>query len=194
MTLDHKTFDVEALRAEFPILATTPHGKPLHYLDNSATAQIPTAVLDAVHRHETMHRANVLRGIHFLAEAATDAYENARHDLAWFINAPDQNEVIFTSGTTGAINLVAHSFGGTLGDGDEIVISQLEHHSNIVPWQLLRDRTGIKLVVLPVTGDGRMDTTDLGAHVSERCKLIAVTHVSNVTGAETDVAAVVEAA
>lgn len=188
------TFDVEALRAEFPILTSTARGKPLHYLDNSATSQIPTAVLEAVERHETSHRANVLRGIHFLAEAATDAYENARHDLAWFINAAEDREVIFTNGTTSAINLVAHSFGSTLAEGDEIVISQLEHHSNIVPWQMLRGRSGIKLVVVPATADGRMDTARLENYVSERCKLIAVTHVSNVTGAETDVAAVVTAA
>jgi cysteine desulfurase/selenocysteine lyase len=188
------TFDVDALRAQFAILATTPHGKPLHYLDNSATSQIPDAVLDAVHRHETRHRANVLRGIHFLAEAATEAYENARIDVARFINAPDSNEVIFTNGTTSAINLVAHSFGGELAEGDEIVISQLEHHSNIVPWQLLRDRSGIKLKVIPATDDGRMDNASLKDIVGERCKLIAVTHVSNVTGAETDIAAIVEAA
>ncbi len=188
------TFDAQAVRAEFPILATTPHGKPLHYLDNSATSQMPKAVLDAVMLHETTHRANVLRGIHFLAEAATEAYETARVDVARFINAPDSNEVIFSSGTTGAINLVAHSFGGALSAGDEIVISQLEHHSNIVPWQLLRDRSGITLKVIPATADGRMDTANLNGIITERCKLIAVTHVSNVTGAETDVAAIVDAA
>jgi len=188
------TFDVNAVRAQFPILATTPHGKPLHYLDNSATSQMPNAVLDAVRDHETLHRANVLRGIHFLAEAATEAYENARIDVARFINAPDSNEVIFTNGTTSAINLIAHSFGGELAAGDEIVISQLEHHSNIVPWQLLRDRSGIKLKVIPATMDGRMDTANLENIVTDRCKLIAVTHVSNVTGAETDIAAIVKAA
>jgi len=188
------TFDVDALRAQFPILASTPHGKPLHYLDNSATSQTPNAVLDAVREHETLHRANVLRGIHFLAEAATEAYENARIDVARFINAPDSNEVIFTNGTTSAINLIAHSFGGELAEDDEIVISQLEHHSNIVPWQLLRDRSGINLKVIPATEDGRMDTANLENIVSDRCKLIAVTHVSNVTGAETDIDAIVRAA
>jgi cysteine desulfurase/selenocysteine lyase len=188
------SFDVEAVRAEFPILASTPRGEPLHYLDNSATSQMPSAVLEAVAAHETLHRANVLRGIHYLAEAATEAYECARSDVAQFINAFDADEIVFTSGATAAINLVAHSFGSMLAPGDEIVISQLEHHSNIVPWQMLRDRSGIVLKVIPATGDGRMDSANLEGIVTERCKLIAVTHVSNVTGAVTDVAAIAAAA
>jgi cysteine desulfurase / selenocysteine lyase len=188
------SFDVEALRSQFPILDRTVHGKPLHYLDNSATSQIPNAVLDAVERHEIAHRANVLRGIHYLAEAATEAYENARLDVARFINAADASEVVFTSGTTSAINLVAHSFGQGLKPGDEIVISVLEHHSNIVPWQLLRQRSGIVLKVIPATADGRLDLDKLGDVVTDKCKLIAVTHVSNVTGADTDIHRVVEAA
>lgn len=188
------TFDVEAIRRQFPILQRTVHGKPLHYLDNAATAQMPEAVLEAVHTHEIAHRANVLRGIHYLAEAATEAYEKARLTIAGFINAPDPAGVVFTSGTTSAINLVAHSFGEGLQEGDEVVISVLEHHSNIVPWQLLRDRKGIAVKVLPVTADGRIDTAALEKTITERCKLVAVTHVSNVTGATTDVRAVVTAA
>ena len=188
------SFDVEALRRQFPILDRTVHGKPLHYLDNSATSQIPNTVLDAVERHEIAHRANVLRGIHYLAEAATEAYENARKDVALFINAADPSEVVFTSGTTSAINLVAHSFGQGLKPGDEVVISMLEHHSNIVPWQLLRQRSGIVLKVIPATDDGRMDLDKLPDIVTEKCRMIAVTHVSNVTGADTDIHRIVEAA
>jgi cysteine desulfurase / selenocysteine lyase len=188
------TFDVEALRRQFPILARTIHGQPLHYLDNSATSQIPTAVLEAVEKHETAHRANVLRGIHYLAESATEAYEQARKDVADFIGAADASEVVFTSGTTAAINLVAHSFGQGLVAGDEVVISMLEHHSNIVPWQLLRNRSGIVIKVLPATEDGRIDLDQLENLVTDKCKLVSVTHVSNVTGADTDIHRVVTAA
>ncbi|MBM3507780.1 MAG: SufS family cysteine desulfurase [Alphaproteobacteria bacterium] len=188
-------FDVEAVRAQFPILRTLLHGKvPLHYLDNAATAQVPEAVLEAVRAHDALRRANVKRGVHALAEAATDAYEAARRKVAQHLNAREEREIVFTSGTTGAINLVANAFGATLKPGDEVVLSGLEHHSNLVPWQLLRDRAGIKLRFLGVTEEGRIDTGDLDELVSERCKLIAVTHVSNVTGAITDVAAVVRAA
>jgi len=188
------SFDVEALRRQFPILAHPVHGQPLHYLDNSATSQVPNAVLEAVELHETTHRANVLRGIHYLAEAATEAYEGARKDVARFINAADTSEVVFTSGTTSAINLVANSFGQGLQAGDEIVISMLEHHSNIVPWQLLRQRSGIVLKFLPATEDGRIDLDKLADVVTDKCKLISITHVSNVTGADTDVYRVVQAA
>jgi cysteine desulfurase / selenocysteine lyase len=188
------SFDIEAVRLQFPILDRTVHSQPLHYLDNSATSQIPNAVLDAVERHEISHRANVLRGIHYLAEAATEAYENARKDVAGFVNAADPSEIVFTSGTTAAINLVAHSYGQGLKAGDEVVISVLEHHSNIVPWQLLRQRSGIVLKVLPATEDGRIDLDKLDEVVTDKCRLIALTHVSNVTGADTDVHRVVEAA
>ena len=188
-------FDVAGVRAQFPILRSLVHGRvPLHYLDNAATSQVPTAVLDAMRTHDETHRANVKRGVHAIAEAATEAYGAARAKVARYLNARDEREVIFTDGTTAAINLVAHAFGATLRPGDEIVLSGLEHHSNLVPWQMLRDRSGIKLEFLPVTADGRIDTAALGEVVSERCKLIAVTHVSNVTGAITDVAAIVRAA
>jgi cysteine desulfurase/selenocysteine lyase len=188
------TFDIAALRAEFPILSERINGAPLHYLDNGATSQIPTAVLDVVTRHETTSRANVLRGVHTLAERATDAFENARKDVACYIGAPDPNELIFTSGTTSAINLAAHSFGALLREGDEVTVSMLEHHSNIVPWQLLRDRTGVVLKALPATEDGRIDLDRLANTVTEKTRLVAITHVSNVTGAVSDVARIVEAA
>ena len=187
-------FDIAGLRAEFPILGERINGAPLHYLDNGATSQTPTAVLDAVSAHETAARANVLRGVHTLAERATEAYEAARKDVACYVGAPDADELIFTGGTTSGINLVANAYGEMLSESDEIVISILEHHSNIVPWQLLRDRRGIVLKALPATEDGRIDLGKLAEIVTEKTRLIAVTHVSNVTGAVTDVARIVDAA
>ncbi len=182
-------FDAAATRAEFPLLARS----GLHYLDSGATSQLPQAVLDAVIAFETTSRANVLRSVHRLAEAATDAYEGARGDVARYLNVAT-DEVIFTSGTTAAINLVARSFGDTLQPGDEIVVSLIEHHANFVPWQMLRDRRGIVLKPVPITVDGRLDLTALGRMVTPRCRLIALTHASNVTGAVTEVAPVVAAA
>jgi cysteine desulfurase/selenocysteine lyase len=187
-------FDIAGLRAEFPILGERINGAPLHYLDNGATSQTPTAVLDAVATHETAARANVLRGVHTLAERATEAFENARKDVACYVGAPDADELIFTGGTTSGINLVANAYGALLSEGDEIVISMLEHHSNIVPWQLLRERRGIVLNTLPATEDGRIDLDHLAETVTEKTRLIAMTHVSNVTGAVTDVARIVDAA
>ena len=186
-------FDAAAVRAQFPILKREVQGHPLHYLDNAATTHLPQAVIDAIVRHETHDRANVLRGVHTLAEAATEAYENARSEIAQYLNV-DSEEVVFTGGTTGGINLIANSFGAGLGAGDEVVLSLLEHHSNIVPWQLLRERRGVVLKFLPVTADGRIDLPALERMVSPRTKLISLVHVSNVTGAELNVGAVVEAA
>lgn len=185
------TFAAAALRAEFPLLAAA---ADLHYLDNAATGQLYGGALDALVRHETTARANVQRGTHRLAEAADAAYAAARRQAARFLNAADPDEVIFTSGATAALNLVAHAFGARLRPGDEVVVSSAEHHSNFLPWQALRDRTGIALRVLPVTPDGRIDVAALPDCVGERCRLIAVTHASNVTGAVTDVAAIVAAA
>jgi len=187
------SFDVASLRRQFPILARSVNGTALHYLDNGASAQTPQAVLDAVRTYETTARANVLRGVHALAEAATEAYENARADVARFLGVAD-DEVIFTGGCTAAINLVAQSYGSLLKPGDEIVLSVLEHHSNIVPWYQLAQRAGLKLRPLPVTDDGRIDVAALPAVVNERTRLISVAHVSNVTGAVADVAAIVAAA
>jgi cysteine desulfurase/selenocysteine lyase len=187
------SFDHAAARRQFPIFAVPTGGPPLRYLDNAATSQMPREVIDAVVAFDTTSRANVHRGVHRLAEAATAAYEDARARIArWLaVAAP---EIVFTSGTTGAINLVAHGFGGTLAAGDEVVISVLEHHSNIVPWQLLAERRGVVLRALPATDDGRLDLAALERVVTRRCKLIAVTHASNVTGAIADVAPIVAAA
>jgi cysteine desulfurase/selenocysteine lyase len=187
------SFDVAAVRARFPMLVRPPDGRALHYLDNAATSQVPQLVVDAVDGYETGARANVRRGVYRLAERATEAYEAARRSVAGYLGV-GAGEVIFTSGATAALNLVAHAFGDTLAAGDEVVISEAEHHSNIVPWQMLRDRRGVVLKVLPVTDEGRLDISALDGVVTPRCRLIAVTHVSNVTGAVTDVAAIVDAA
>jgi cysteine desulfurase / selenocysteine lyase len=187
------SFDLSVVRAQFPILSRRIGDVPLHYLDNAATAQVPQFVLDAVSRFETTSRANVLRGVHRLAEEATAAYAAARQAVARYLNVP-ATEIVFTGGTTGAINLVARSYGELLAAGDEIVISELEHHSNIVPWQMLRDRRGIVLKALPVRDGGTLDLGALERVVTARCKLIAVTHASNVTGAITDLAPIRAAA
>jgi len=188
-------FDAAAVRAQFPIFANAPSGgPPLHYLDSGATSQTPQPVIDAVAGFEATARANVRRGAHRLAEAATVAYEDARAAVARYVNAATPGEVVFTGGTTAAINLLAWSLGQTLAPGDEVVISELEHHSNIVPWQQLRDRAGIVLKALPVADDGRIDLAALERVVTSRTRLIAVAHCSNVTGALVDVARLVEAA
>jgi cysteine desulfurase/selenocysteine lyase len=187
------SFDVSAVRRQFPILSEIIDGRPIHYLDNGASAQSPLAVLDAVRTYETTGRANVLRGVHRLAERATEAYENARAEVARFLGVQPM-EIVFTGGCTAAINLVAYSYGQLLKPGDRILLSELEHHSNIVPWQLLRQRSGIELAMLPVTADGRIDLATLPKLLTDKTKLISLAHVSNVTGALLDVRAVVEAA
>ena len=179
------------LRAQFPLLAAAPQ---LHYLDSAATAQIHRAALDAVVSHETTRRANVMRGTYRLAEAADLAYERARQSAARFLNAGSAGEIVFTPGATASLNLVAHAFGSTLKAGDRVLVSVAEHHSNFVPWQMLRDRCGIELALIPVGADGRLDLARLPGLMGDRCRLVAVTQCSNVTGAWTDVAAIVAAA
>jgi cysteine desulfurase/selenocysteine lyase len=187
------TFDVAAVRRQFPILSEIIGGRPVHYLDNGASAQTPLAVLDAVRAYETTSRANVLRGVHRLAERATELYENARADVASFLGVPPM-EIVFTGGCTAAINLVAYSHGQLLKPGDRILLSELEHHSNIVPWQLLRQRSGVELDMLPVTTDGHIDLGALPRLLTPKTRLVSLAHVSNVTGALLDVRKVVEAA
>ena len=187
------SFDVAAVRHQFPILSEIIDGRPVHYLDNGASAQTPLAVLDAVRSYETTGRANVLRGVHRLAERATELYENARADVAKFLGVQPM-EIVFTGGCTAAINLVAYSYGQLLKRGDRILISELEHHSNIVPWQLLRQRSGVELDMLPLTTDGQIDLEALPKVLTSETKLISLAHVSNVTGALLDVRKVVEAA
>ncbi len=183
------TFDATILKREFPGLADP----GLHYLDNAATAQMPEAVLQAMRVFEVQARANVHEGLHRRARAATDAYNNARASVARFLNAAT-DEIVFTYGTTSSINLVAHSFGTLLHAGDEIVLSVLEHHSNLVPWQRLASSRGVVLRILPMTRDGRLDLDQLPSVLTSRSRLVALTHCSNVTGAVTDVPRVVAAA
>ncbi len=180
-------FDVEAIRAEFPILRRQVNGKPLVYLDSAASAQKPRAVIDAMTRAMELSYANVHRGLHTLANETTEAYEAARQSVARFLGA-DPAEIVFTKGGTEAINLVAAGLGASLQAGDEIVLSEMEHHANIVPWHFLRERQGVVLRFTPVTDDGRLDVEAFKGLLSERTKVVALTHMSNVLGTVNPVA------
>lgn len=176
-------YDVEAIRADFPILSREVYGKPLVYLDNGASAQKPQVVIDAISHAYSHEYANVHRGLHFLSNAATDAYEAAREKVRRFLNAGSVDEVIFTKSSTEAINTVAYGYGmQEIGEGDEIVLSIMEHHSNIVPWHFLRERRGAKLVFVPVDEDGAFHIEDFEKCLTERTKLVAITHMSNALG------------
>jgi len=192
---DRPGFDVAAIRRDFPILSREVHGKPLVYLDNAASAQKPKAVLDAMQRAYSEEYANVHRGLHFLANAATEAYEGARKTTARFLNAASENEIIFTKNATEAINLVAQSFcGSRIGEGDNIVLTIMEHHSNIVPWHFYRERHGAKLNWVPVTPEGDFRLEDFEAALTPRTKMVAITHMSNVLGTVVPVKEVVRIA
>jgi cysteine desulfurase / selenocysteine lyase len=186
--------DPAALRADFPILARTVRGHPLVYLDSAATAQKPEAVLRAMDDYYRAHNANVHRGVHTLSSEATDLYEGARATVAAFIGAAEAREVVFTRGTTESINLVAAAWGGGLGPGDKIVLTEMEHHSNLVPWQLLAARTGVELRYLRLTAEGTLDLSDLEALLDRQVRLLAFTHVSNALGTVNPVARLVDAA
>ena len=178
-----RSFDVAAIRRDFPILSQQVHGKPLVYLDNAASSQHPQSVIDAVSHYYERDHANVHRGVHTLSQRATDAYEGARDVVRRFINAKDVKEIIFVRGTTEAINLVAQSFARPqLRPGDEILISALEHHANIVPWQLVCEQTGAKLKVIPITPEGEVDFAAFEELIGPRTKLLALAHVSNALG------------
>ncbi|MDA8735780.1 cysteine desulfurase [Opitutales bacterium] len=180
---DSSTFDYRCVRADFPILATEVRGKPLTYLDSAATSQKPQAVIDAVQRYYQFENSNIHRGVHYLSEQATDAYEATRAKAAEFIGAADQDEVIFTRGTTEGINLIAHGFTeSVLQAGDEILITHMEHHANIVPWQIAAQQTGAVLKVVPVDDRGVLDMEAFEALLSEKTKLVSVVHVSNALG------------
>jgi cysteine desulfurase/selenocysteine lyase len=188
--------DVAAVRAQFPILATTVHGKPLVYLDNAATSQKPRAVLDAERAYYETTNANVHRGVHRLSEQATAAYEGARSVVRRFLNAAADEEIVFVRGTTEAVNLVAHAFvAPRVAAGDEIVITHLEHHSNIVPWQLLCERTGAVLRVAPIDDSGQVDRAALDRLLaSPRARFLSIAHVSNALGTILPVADIVRTA
>jgi len=181
--LAESTLDINKVRADFPILERTVHGKPLVYLDTAASAQRPLAVIDAVSSFYRNHNANIHRGVHTLSQEATEDYEQARTKIAAFINAPSDQEIVFTRGTTESINLVAHSFvRPLLQAGDEILISWMEHHSNIVPWQLLCEETGAVLKVIPMNERGELEMDALAEMLNERVKLLGVVQVSNALG------------
>ena len=176
-------YDVEAIRADFPILHREVHGKRLVYLDNAASAQKPRQVIDAVSRFYETEYSNVHRGLHYLSNAATDAYETARGKVARFLNAEANDEIVFTKGATEAINLVANGFvRPRIAAGDEIVITEMEHHANIIPWHMLREELGAVIRWVPVGDDGSFDIADFEAALSERTKFVSITHMSNVTG------------
>jgi len=188
------TFDPAAVREQFPILKRQVNGKPLIYLDSAASAQKPRAVIDAmVHAMEHSY-ANVHRGLHTLANETTEAYEAAREAVRGLINAESTAEIVFTKGATEAINLVASSFGLDLVAGDEIIVSQMEHHANIVPWHFLRERKGVVLKFVPVTDDGRLDMDAYRALIGPRTKMVAISHMSNVLGTINPAAEIIEAA
>ncbi len=188
-------FDVDAIRKDFPILERKVNGKPLVYLDNAASAQKPVQVLDAVRRFQERDYANVHRGQYELSERATEAYEGARDIVQRFIHAADRREIVFVRGATEAINLVASAYGRKfIGEGDEIVLSTIEHHANIVPWQMLRDETGARIVESPVDDNGDLLLDEFEARLTPRTKFAAITHVSNALGTINPIKRIVEIA
>jgi cysteine desulfurase / selenocysteine lyase len=188
-------YDIEKIRAEFPILSRQVNGKPLVYLDNGASAQKPQVVIDAVTRGYGEEYSNVHRGLHYLSNLATERYEAVRGTIAQFLGARDENEIVFTSGTTEGINLVAYAWAmPRMGPGDEIILSIAEHHANIVPWHFLRERKGVNLVWVDVDANGDLDPQAVLAAITPRTKLIALTHMSNVLGTVIDVKSVVAGA
>ena len=188
-------FDVQKIRRDFPILDQRIHGNALVYLDNAATTQKPQAVIDAMVRSYAEDNANIHRGVHLLSERATQAYEQAREKVQKFLNAPHAREIIFVRGTTEAINLVAQTYGrANVGKGDEVLITEMEHHSNIVPWQMLCDEKGAQLKVLPITDEGELRIDLLDGMLTDRTKMVAVAHVSNSLGTINPIKTIVEQA
>jgi cysteine desulfurase/selenocysteine lyase len=175
-------FDVQKVRADFPILSQKVNGKPLVYFDNGATSQKPQVVIDAISKYYSEINANIHRGVHTLSQLATDAYEVSRNTIQNHLNAKHNHEIIFTSGTTFGINLVANGFASLLKAGDEVMVSALEHHSNIVPWQFLCERTGAKLVVIPMNEKGELILSEFDKLLSEKTKIVTVNHISNALG------------
>jgi len=175
-------FDVQKVRADFPILSQKVNGKPLVYFDNGATSQKPQVVIDAISKYYSEINANIHRGVHTLSQLATDAYEVSRNTIQNHLNAKHNHEIIFTSGTTFGINLVANGFASLLKAGDEVMVSALEHHSNIVPWQFLCERTGAKLVVIPMNEKGELIISEFDNLLSEKTKIVTVNHISNALG------------
>lgn len=186
--------EVARLRADFPILNREVYGKPLVYLDNAASAQKPRAVIEAMREVMARDYANVHRGAHYLSQSLTDRYESVRETVARFINAGSEHEIVFTHNATEAINLVAHSFGARFEAGDEVILSEMEHHANIVPWQLLRERKGIVLKIVPITDDGALRMDAYEGLLGPKTRLVAITHASNVLGTVTPMKEIVRLA
>ena len=175
--------DLKSIRSEFPILHRLVNGKPMIYLDNAASSQKPNRVLEAMEHYYTHSHANVHRGVHTLSQEATDLFEGSRQKIADYIGAPSASEVIFTRGTTESINLIAYTFGySQLNEGDEVILSEMEHHSNIVPWQIVCKQKGAVIRVIPVHDDGTLDLEWLKNNISDKTRLVSVTHVSNTLG------------
>ncbi len=188
-------YDIEKVRADFPILSREVYKRPLVYLDNGATTQKPLCVLDAMREEYLNVNANVHRGVHYLSQQATDLHEAARERVRLFVNARKTEEIVFTRGTTESINLVASSFcEAMMKEGDEVLVSDMEHHSNIVPWQLQAQRRGIVVRHLPITDDGRLDLSQLPTLLTERTRLVSITHVSNVLGTVNPIADIIRQA
>ena len=187
--------DVQAIRAQFPILVEKVHDRPLVFLDSAASAQKPNAVIDSMANTMRHQYANIHRGLHWMSERTTEAYEGVRDLVAGFLNAPSREEIVFTRNSTEAINLVAHSFGALLRPGQAVLISQMEHHANLVPWQMLRDRAGIELRIAPITDDGDLDMEAYKALLADgKVGLVAITHMSNVLGTITPASQIAEVA
>lgn len=187
-------FDIEKIRADFPILKRKVNGKPLVYFDNAATSQKPNIVIDAIVDYYSNYNANIHRGVHTLSQEATDAYENARKKIQLHFNAKSSHEIIFTSGTTHGINLVASGFTSLLKKDDEIIVSALEHHSNIVPWQMLCERSGAKLKVIPINEDGELLMDVYEKLLSAKTKIVFVNHISNALGTINPIKKIIELA
>ena len=175
-------FDIKSIREDFPILNRKVNGKPLVYLDNAATSQTPQQVIDVIVDYYSNYNANIHRGVHTLSQEATDAYENARRTIQSHFNAKHPHEIIFTSGTTHSINMIANGFASLLKKGDEIIVSALEHHSNIVPWQMLCEKTGATLKVIPMNSEGELIISEYDMLLNENTKLVFVNHISNALG------------
>ncbi len=189
-----KEFDVHRIRKDFPILSRSVNGHPLVYFDNAATSQTPQIVIDAIVDYYCGYNANIHRGVHALSQEATDAYEQARYKVQKHFNAKKAHEIIFTSGTTHGINLIANGFESLLQKGDELIVSALEHHSNIVPWQMLCERTGAQLRVIPMDNDGALIMNAYDELLSERTKLVFTNHVSNALGTINPIEEIIEKA
>ncbi|MDR6300082.1 aminotransferase class V-fold PLP-dependent enzyme [Mesonia maritima] len=188
------TMNIEKIRADFPILSRKVNGHPLVYFDNAATSQTPTAVIDAIVDYYQNYNANIHRGVHTLSQEATEAYEEARETIRAHFNAQKKEEIIFTAGTTHGINLIANGFASEIKKGDEVIVSALEHHSNIVPWQMLCEKTGAKLRVIPMTQEGELDMKAFHDLLSENTKLVFVNHVSNALGTINPIEEIIHAA